>query len=187
MKSNIFETIGVEPAFVKRCAGQNRPMSKQDSATAAHFVDDYLPALLAQATNLISGEFHRVVRSKGFTVSEWRVLATLAGGEPLSIGRLAEITVTKQPTLTRLLDRMEARGQVRRIPHEEDRRVTLVGITPAGSRLVAGLIKAAREHEHRVLEPFGLKRAADLKNTLKRMIELHKGLAADESAQAEDD
>jgi DNA-binding MarR family transcriptional regulator len=187
MKSNIFETIGVEPAFVKRCAGQNRPMSKQDSATAAHFVDDYLPALLAQATNLISGEFHRVVRSKGFTVSEWRVLATLAGGEPLSIGRLAEITVTKQPTLTRLLDRMEARGQVRRIPHDEDRRVTLVGITPAGSRLVAGLIKAAREHEHRVLEPFGLKRAADLKNTLKRMIELHKGLAADESAQAEDD
>ncbi|NPC56469.1 MarR family transcriptional regulator [Caenimonas sp. S4] len=146
-------------------------------AEPAHFVDDYLPALLAQATQLISGEFHRVVKSKGVTVSEWRVLATLAGGEPLSIGTLAQITVTKQPTLTRVLDRMEARGEVRRIPHGEDRRVTLVGITPAGSRLVAGLIKLAREHEHRVLEPFGLQRAADLKATLKRMIELHKDLA----------
>ncbi|WP_235964965.1 MarR family winged helix-turn-helix transcriptional regulator [Caenimonas soli] len=152
-------------------------MTKQNMAEPAHFVDDYLPALLAQATQLISGEFHRVVKSKGVTVSEWRVLATLAGGEPLSIGTLAQITVTKQPTLTRVLDRMEARGEVRRIPHGEDRRVTLVGITPAGSRLVAGLIKLAREHEHRVLEPFGLQRAADLKATLKRMIELHKDLA----------
>lgn len=155
-------------------------MSKQDTDTAAHFVDDYLPALLAQATQLISGEFHRVVKARGVTVSEWRVLATLAGGEPLSIGRLAQITVTKQPTLTRVLDRMEARGEVRRIPHKEDRRVTLVGITPAGSRLVAGLIKLAREHEHRVLEPFGLQRAADLKTTLKRMIELHQGRANDD-------
>jgi DNA-binding MarR family transcriptional regulator len=160
-------------------------MSKKDMAEAAHFVDDYLPALLAQATNLISGEFHRVVRAKGFTVSEWRVLATLAGGEPLSIGRLAEITVTKQPTLTRVLDRMEARGEVRRIPHGEDRRITLVGITPTGSKLVAGLIKEAREHEHRVLEPFGLQRAADLKTTLKRMIELHKDLPEDDAGDEE--
>ena len=71
---------------------------------AAHFVDDYLPALLAQASQLISGEFHRVVTAHGFTVSEWRVLATLAGNEPMSIGRIAQITTIKQPTVTRLLD-----------------------------------------------------------------------------------
>jgi DNA-binding MarR family transcriptional regulator len=147
----------------------------KDAATAAHFVDDYLPALLAQASHLISGEFHRVVAAKGFTVSEWRVLATLAGGEPMSIGRVAEITVTKQPTVTRVLDRMEASGHVKRLAHGGDRRVTLVSITPAGSRIVAGLIPAAREHEQRVLEPFGEKRAAELKATLRQLIELHKG------------
>jgi DNA-binding MarR family transcriptional regulator len=160
-------------------------MSKKDMGETPHFVDDYLPALLAQATQLISGEFHRVVKAKGVTVSEWRVLASLAGGKPLSIGALAQVTVTKQPTLTRVLDRMEARGEVRRIPHEEDRRVTLVGITPVGTKLVAGLIKEAREHEHRVLEPFGLQRAADLKATLKRMIELHKDLAEEDTGEEE--
>jgi hypothetical protein len=60
-----------------------------------------------------------------------------------------------------------------------------VGITPAGSRLVTGLIKLAREHERRVLEPFGLQRAADLKTTLRRMIELHKGLANDDAGDEE--
>ena len=157
------------------------PMQNERMPRAApepeHFVEDYLPALLAQATHLIQGEFHRIVRAKGFTVSEWRVLATLASSDPMSIGRLAQITVTKQPTLTRVLDRMQARGHVERIPHEEDRRVTLVGITPSGTKLAQGLIKLAREHEHRVLEPFGLKRGSDLKATLKEMIALHEGLA----------
>jgi DNA-binding MarR family transcriptional regulator len=170
-----------EPAF----GGDNERMNKP-AAAAPRFVDDYLPALLAQASQLISGEFHRIAKARGFTVSEWRVLASLAGGEPMSIGRLAVISVTKQPTVTRVLDRMEAKGHVRRLPNEEgDRRVTLVAITPAGNRLVAGLIKQAREHEHRVLEPFGLQRAADLKAMLKQMIELHRGSA--EAEPAEDD
>ncbi|HEY9064896.1 MAG TPA: MarR family transcriptional regulator [Burkholderiaceae bacterium] len=163
-------------------------MDKRRSASAAraaHFVDDYLPALLAQASHLISGEFHRVVNAKGCTVSEWRVLATLAGGEAMSIGRIAEITVMKQPTVTRVLDRMEASGHVRRLAHEADRRVTLVRITASGSRLAAGLIPLAREHESRVLEPFGAKRAAELKATLIQLIALHQdgpGVEPDEDA-----
>lgn len=140
---------------------------------APRFVDDYLPALLAQASELISAEFHRVVRRHGFSVTEWRVLASLAGGEPISIGKLARLTVTKQPTVTRLLDRMEARGQAERLPHESDRRVTLVRISRNGARTVAQLMELAREHERKVLEPFGLLRAEELKGTLRQMIQLH--------------
>ncbi len=138
------------------------------------FVDDYLPALLAQASQLISSEFHQVVRSQGLSVSEWRVMASLAGGAPVSIGRLAAVTLTKQPTLTRLLDRMELRGEVERLPHRTDRRITLVRITRKGASTVHRLMDLAREHEMRVLEPFGLARADQLKDTLRRMIELHR-------------
>jgi DNA-binding MarR family transcriptional regulator len=162
-------------------------MSKAAKPHAGRFVDDYLPALLAQASHLISGEFHRVVTAQGFTVSDWRVLATLAGADPMSIGTLARLTVMKQPTLTRVLDRMEARGQIKRIPHDTDRRITLIAISAAGARTVSGLIDLAREHEHRVLEPFGLQRSAELKATLKQMIELHHNLAEDASSLEEDE
>jgi DNA-binding MarR family transcriptional regulator len=155
-------------------------------AGAAAFVDDYLPALLAQASHLISGEFHRIVTAKGFTVSDWRVLASLDGAEPMSIGALARLTTMKQPTLTRVVDRLQGRGHVRRIAHESDRRITLIEITPAGDKLVAGLIELAKEHERRVLEPFGLARSNDLKNTLRKMIELHADLAQ-EAAAGDDD
>ncbi|VWX55920.1 DNA-binding transcriptional regulator, MarR family [Burkholderiales bacterium 8X] len=151
-----------------------KPAAEQSQqAAAARFVDDYLPALLAQASLLISSEFHVVARQQGFSVSEWRVMASLAGGSAISIGQLAQVTVTKQPTVTRLLDRMEAKGQVERLPHDSDRRVTLVRITRKGSQTVAHLMELAREHERRVLEPFGLERAEQLKDTLRQMIALH--------------
>ena len=155
-------------------------------AESHRFVDDYLPALLAQASQLISSEFHEVARQQGFSVSEWRVMASLAGSEPVSIGQLAQVTVTKQPTVTRLLDRMEARGQVERLPHESDRRITLVRITRKGLKAVEHLMELAREHERRVLEPFGIARSNELKKTLRQMIELHADLA-NESAASEDD
>jgi DNA-binding MarR family transcriptional regulator len=136
-------------------------------------VDDYLPALLAQAHQLVSGEFHAMANEQGFTPSEWRVLATLASGEPMSIGRLAQIAVMKQPTLTRLLDRLESSGHLRRLGHGGDRRITLVTITPAGSKSAAKLIPLARQHEQRVLEPFGAQRGAELKETLMHLIAMH--------------
>lgn len=161
-------------------------MAEEQPIESHRFVDDYLPALLAQASHLISGEFHRIVTAKGFTVSDWRVLASLDGAEPMSLGALARLTTMKQPTLTRIVDRLQARGQVRRIAHETDRRITLIQITAAGDKLVAGLIELAKEHEHRVLEPFGLARSNELKKTLKQMIELHAGLAQ-ESADEEEE
>ena len=149
-------------------------------AEPPRFVDDYLPALLAQASQLISSEFHAVARQHGFSVTEWRVMATLAGGVPVSVGRLAQVTLTQQPTVTRLLDRMEVQRHVERLPHASDRRVTLVRITRKGARTMEHLMALARAHELRVLEPFGLLRAEELKTTLRQMIALHAGTAPDD-------
>ncbi|HSV83789.1 MAG TPA: MarR family transcriptional regulator [Ramlibacter sp.] len=157
------------------------------SASDASFIDDYLPALLGQASALISSEFHRVVKDHGMSVSEWRVLASLAPGEPVSTGKLAQVSLTKGPTATRLLDRIENRGLVQRLSDSTDRRLTLVRITPKGQRTVSRLIALAKEHERRVLEPFGLQEAERLKSTLRRLIELHQpGEAEAVSADAEE-
>ena len=166
-----------------KAARRNGPVQ---AVSQRRFVDDYLPALLAQASHLISSEFHKVARVHGFSVSEWRVMATLAGGDAMSIGRLAQVAVMKQPTVTRMLDRMAQKGHVERLPHDSDRRITLVRITDAGERTVKHLMELAREHEHRVLEPFGLKSAEVLKDTLRLMIELHAN-APTEEAEEEDE
>ncbi len=140
----------------------------------ARFVDDYLAALLAQASHLVSDDFHRLARAVDVPVAEWRILATLTGGDPLPVGRLAAIVVAPQPTVTRQLDRMAAKGLVERVAHESDRRLALVRITPAGETLAASLVRQARAHERRVLAPLGPERAAALKAMLREMIDAHE-------------
>jgi DNA-binding MarR family transcriptional regulator len=163
---------------MKAKAGPAGRKTNANRPAAARFVDDYLAALLAQASHLISDEFHQVVRAQGLSVSEWRVLASLAGAEPISTGQVAQLAVLKQPTVTRMLDRLEAEGRVERLAHTGDRRVTLVRITADGSRTVARLIALARAHETRVLEPFGLLRAEALKATLRGIIESRRDAPA---------
>ena len=137
----------------------------------ARFVDGYLAALLAQASHRISAEFHQVARAAGVPVAEWRILASLAGGEALPVGRLAQIVIAPQPTVTRQLDRMAAKGLVERVAHESDRRLALVRITAQGEALADSLVRQARAHEKRVLAPFGPERAAALKQMLAELIE----------------
>ena len=52
-----------------------------------------------------------------------------------------------------------------------DRRITRVCITLDGQRTVSALIELAREHEARVLAPFGLQQAEALKATLRGLVE----------------
>lgn len=147
-------------------------MSKK-SDPQSPFVDDYLAALLALSSLLISKEFHGVVRKNGFSVNEWRILATLTDNPGLSISQLALISVSKQPTVTRLLDRMVEKGLVEKSGHDSDRRITRVAITPQGREIISKLIVLAKEHERRVLEPLGRARAEELKNTLRKIVRDH--------------
>ena len=144
---------------------------------AARFVDGYLSALLNQAGHLIAAEFHAVARENGVPVAEWRILASLAGGEQVSVGRLALWVLAPQPTVTRQLQRMQRKGLVERMAHDADRRLALVRITAEGQALASRLVQQARAHERRVLSPFGAERAALLKQMLRELIDEHGGAA----------
>ncbi len=142
------------------------------------FVEDYLAALLARASQLISAEFHAVVRREGLPVAEWRILASLHGSEPIPVGRLAQLVIAPQPTVTRQLDRMVRKGLVERIAHPGDRRLALAGLTPQGERLAERLIALARAHERRVLSPLGKSQGLLLKRTLRLLVDQHQEPAA---------
>lgn len=134
------------------------------------FVHDYLAYLLARASHQVSQEFHREVARAGLSVPEWRVLATLSRGGAITLGELAETVLAKQPTVTKLVIRMEAAGLVSRATGTTDRRQALVNITPEGRTRVEGLLQAAKKHEARVLADLGADEARALKEVLRRLI-----------------
>lgn len=95
-------------------------------------------------------------RELGRTLTSRRMLASLQTGMPssltptklyaldvlaetreLRIGELAERVGLDETSATRLVDRLEAAGIAERRSKAGDRRVTIVGLTPAGGELAA--------------------------------------------------
>jgi DNA-binding MarR family transcriptional regulator len=74
------------------------------------------------------------LKPAGLSPSQYNVLRILrgAGAEGLACGGIAERMVTRDPDMTRLLDRLEARGLVMRARDRADRRVITERITPEG-------------------------------------------------------
>ena len=132
----------------------------------ARFVDGYLGYLLGQANHALYKKFDAHVRAAGLSSIEWRVLATLHDSGPLTIGQLAHEVLSKQPTVTKLVQRMNEQGWVRLQADAADQRRTMVVATPAGRRLVKPLVSKARAHESALLKSFGASEKAALKKLL---------------------
>ena len=155
------------------------PVMSDQPAAPPRFVDDYLLALLARASHVISAEFHARLRGKGVAVGEWRVLATLSDGfggrEGTTVGQLADICLMQQPTMTKLLDRMVRNGLVERRAHGEDRRQVLIVSTAKGQALVKELLTLARAHEAELIARHHAPEVQAIKNLLLALIERQKG------------
>ncbi|ARP93801.1 MarR family winged helix-turn-helix transcriptional regulator [Bordetella genomosp. 13] len=149
---------------------------------STRFVDNYLAYLLAQASHRISAEFHRQAKAAGLSVTEWRVLASLEGSPGETIGSLAALALTKQPTLSKVVQRLEAEGLLARTGVRSDRRQTRVRITSKGHSLVGRLCEDALAHQEAVLRPFGHERAAQLMEMLRALMGTPYEPADDEQA-----
>ena len=135
------------------------------------FAHDYLAYLLARASLQISTSFHAQVRAAGLTVMEWRVLASLSDGPPLSIKALADIILAQQPTVTKLVGRMAQQGWVTRSSSRADKRQTLVSLTDKGQAAAAPLLALAKAHEQDVLATLGVDDETRLKSQLRTLIQ----------------
>ena len=109
------------------------------------------------------------MRAAGLTSIEWRVLATLHDGEPLTISQLAHEVLSKQPTVTKLVQRMNEQGWVVLKADPVDQRRTMVAATTAGKRLVRPLVEKAREHEAAMLMTLVPSEKAALKKLLAKL------------------
>jgi DNA-binding MarR family transcriptional regulator len=134
--------------------------------TDPRFIDGYLGYLLGQANHALYKEFDAHVRAAGLSSIEWRVLATLHDSEPLTVSQLAHEVLSKQPTVTKLVQRMAEQGWVTLLADPSDQRRTLVSATPRGRRLVKPLVSKARAHETAKLSAL----AASEKTALKKLL-----------------
>jgi len=95
---------------------------------------------LMRTTDMLSRGLVGVLKGEDLSATQYNVLRNLRGSpEGLACGEIACRMITRDPDVTRLLDRLEKRGLIARCRETKDRRTVMVRITPEGLKVVARL------------------------------------------------
>jgi DNA-binding MarR family transcriptional regulator len=96
---------------------------------------------LQRTAEALGRNLTETLKSFGVTGTQYNVLRILRGAEPdgLPCSEVAARMVTRDPDVTRLLDRLDKQGLVTRERSAEDRRVVTTRITGKGLELLASL------------------------------------------------
>jgi DNA-binding MarR family transcriptional regulator len=134
---------------------------RADCPEEATFLD------LLRTTDMLSRGLVRVLKTEDLSATQYNVLRILRGAqEGLTCGEIASRMITRDPDITRLLDRLEKRGLISRCRETKDRRTVMARITPDGLKLLARLDEPVQEAHRKQLGRLGRERLRTLTELL---------------------
>ncbi len=108
-----------------------------------------------------------VLKAEDLSLTQYNILRILRGSpQGLPSGEIASRMITRDPDVTRLLDRMEKRGLISRSRESRDRRLVLARITPEGLKLVNRLDEPVQKIHRKQLGHMGKDRLQALADLL---------------------
>jgi DNA-binding MarR family transcriptional regulator len=110
-------------------------------------------ANLVRAGDMLIGLHNRqALEDHGLSPTAKMTLAVVEGaGEPLEPGVIAERLIITTGSMTSMLDTLEKRGLIRRLPHPEDRRKLLVAVTPEAAAILDQMLPSLHQRERRLM------------------------------------
>jgi DNA-binding MarR family transcriptional regulator len=109
-----------------------------------------------RTTDLLQEQFEQMIRPFNISMTQYNVLRILRGAEPdgRTCGEIGERMIAREPDVTRLLERMEKAGLIKRTRDSSDRRVVLTRITSCGLKLLEEMEPKLRKIDG-LLKPMG--------------------------------
>src|SRR6266436_2732034 len=122
---------------------------------------------LLRTCDLLSRGPAQFLKSEDLSPTQYNVLRILRGAPPgLPCGEIANRMITRDPDITRLLDRLEKRDLISRCRETKDRRMVVARITPQGLKLLARLDEPVQELHRKQLGHLGRERLRALTELL---------------------
>jgi DNA-binding MarR family transcriptional regulator len=115
--------------------------------TSASKLTDHTGYWMRMVSNAVSHEFARRVSGEDATVAEWAFMRALADLQPTSPSALAETMGMTRGAISKLAERLVAKGLVAREGSSDDRRAHRLSLTPPGQAKVPVLASLADRND----------------------------------------
>ena len=122
---------------------------------------------LLRTTEMLSRPLALVLKTEDLSPTQYNVLRILRGApDGLTCGEVSNRMITRDPDITRLLDRLEKRHLVSRCRETKDRRMVLTRIAPDGLELLTRLDEPVQTAHRNLLGHLGQERLQALGSLL---------------------
>jgi DNA-binding MarR family transcriptional regulator len=144
-----------------KSADQSRSKRRPPCPEEAVFLE------LLRTTDMLTRKLVTVLKDDELSSNQYNVLRILRGApEGLPCGEIASRMITRDPDITRLLDRLEKRKLISRCRETKDRRMVMARITREGLKLLGSLDESVDEAHRRQLGHLGRERLRALTDLL---------------------
>lgn len=108
---------------------------------------------LMRTADALARGAEEILKRAGLSHTQYNILRILrgAGEQGLCCREVAERMITRDPDITRLVNRLERRGLLTRSRDSKDRRVITLRIASAGQKALAGLDEPMSAHNRNLL------------------------------------
>ncbi|SDE65000.1 MarR family winged helix-turn-helix transcriptional regulator [Rhodospira trueperi] len=130
---------------------------------------DSVGRLLNEVANRLLDDIDRQARIDGITAAQWRVLMRIANGLDTTAADLCRSFRYDSGSMTRMLDRLEARGLIHRERRTDDRRVVQVSLTEEGQAIYPRVKRIGVDVLGHYLQGFTPEEVGVLVDLLKRL------------------
>jgi DNA-binding MarR family transcriptional regulator len=147
----------------------SRVAGRKPAPAGDQWLDEFIPYQLYRVTNKLNARLLTRLRSMRINPSQWRVLSVLKANGAMSINDIVDATIIAQPTVSRVVARLERAGKITRRAAAHDSRVVEISLTPEGVAAFKQIVPAALRHQDLAFRGISRKDIAHLVRTLMRI------------------
>jgi DNA-binding MarR family transcriptional regulator len=133
-------------------------------------MDESLGYLLHQVRGRLMASIDTELEPLDITWAQWGTLLHIANGKAATASELCQNMKGDTGSMTRMLDRLEQKGLIRRERSSEDRRIVRLFLTEAGQKLYPKLPPIAVKVLNQYLQDFSREELETMKGFLRRML-----------------
>ena len=124
---------------------------------------------IMRASNLLVDDLKRTLKNYPINATEFSVMEFLYSKGEKSIQEIRDRILLASGSATYVVDNLEKKGYVNRKISQKDKRVTYIGLTETGMKLIDDIFPTHKKNTKRIFEKINDKELVILKEILKKI------------------